>query len=50
VALGLAVMVVTARTGRAASPPPADPDGAAGPDQAAGHAWLDQERRHSKNR
>jgi DHA1 family inner membrane transport protein len=38
VTLGLAVMVVTARTGRAASPPPA------GPDRAAGHAWLDQER------
>ncbi|MDT0541751.1 MULTISPECIES: MFS transporter [Streptomyces] len=41
VALGLAVMVVTARTAPAASPP------VAGPAPAAGHAQLDQARRHS---
>ncbi|GAB3980910.1 MFS transporter [Actinoallomurus acanthiterrae] len=44
VALGLAVMVVTARTGRVASPPPT------GPGQAAGHTWLDQERGPSTSR
>ncbi|MER6981641.1 MFS transporter, partial [Streptomyces carpinensis] len=37
VALGLAVMVVTARTGHAAPPAPA------GPDQVPGHAWPDRE-------
>lgn len=44
VALGLAVMVVTARTGPATSPVPT------GPDQAAGPAWPDQEPRPTTSR
>ncbi|WP_189186946.1 MFS transporter [Streptomyces albiflavescens] len=42
VALGLAVMAVTARTGRAASSP------SAGSEQATGHAWPDRERQTAR--
>ncbi|RNG34671.1 MFS transporter [Streptomyces botrytidirepellens] len=44
VALGLAVMVVTARTGPAASSPPTDPD------QATAPTWPPQEPRHTTTR